>query len=277
MACGQRRLLGPPGGSRVVGGREAREGAWPWQVSIQRQSRHHCGGTILNSLWVLTATHCFRKDPIYFHVVAGLHVLSAPGKHSQTRSVRELRIHENFDAANFNNDVALLRLSSPLHFGDHVQPICTIDNMTHEFILNLTHCFVTGWGSTFYKGAGVTRLQEAEVEIIDTQKCNLINWYDDSITDSMICAGLESGAADACQGDSGGPLQCYSEDEERFFVLGVTSFGEECGRPRRPGVYARTSKFAAWLKTTQARSVSAAHGLSTRITSILLSAVLMLI
>ncbi|XP_071379931.1 transmembrane protease serine 12 [Centroberyx affinis] len=277
MACGQRRLAGPPGGSRVVGGREAGEGAWPWQVSIQRQSRHHCGGTILSSLWVLTATHCFRKHPIYFHVVAGLHVLSAPGKHSQTRSIHELRIHENFDAANFNNDVALLRLSSPLHFGDHVQPICTIDNVTHEFILNLSHCFITGWGSTFYKGAGVTRLQEAEVEIIDTQKCNLISWYNDSITDSMICAGLESGAADACQGDSGGPLQCYSEDEERFFVLGVTSFGEQCGQPHRPGVYARTSKFAAWLKTTQAGSVSAAHRLSARITSVLFSAVLMLI
>ncbi|KAJ3586962.1 hypothetical protein NHX12_013353 [Muraenolepis orangiensis] len=40
------------------------------------------------------------------------------------------------------------------------------------------------------------------------------------------------------QGDSGGPLQCYSEDEESFYVAGVTSFGEEFGLPRRPGVHA---------------------------------------
>lgn len=59
LGCGERPLFGPPDASRIVGGREAPEGAWPWQVSIQIQYRHHCGGTILSSVWVLTATHCF--------------------------------------------------------------------------------------------------------------------------------------------------------------------------------------------------------------------------
>ena len=40
-------------------------------------------------------------------------VLSVPGKHSQSRSVHGLRIHEGFSPRTFNNDMALLRLASP--------------------------------------------------------------------------------------------------------------------------------------------------------------------
>ena len=76
------------------------------------------------------------------------------------------------------------------------------------------------------------------------------------------------------QGDSGGPLQCYSEDEDRFYVVGVTSFGRKCGLPRRPGVYARTSRFAGWLR---GQISSAAHRVNTRLISGLLSAALMLL
>ncbi|XP_026187415.1 transmembrane protease serine 11D [Mastacembelus armatus] len=280
-SCGHRILVSPPGVSRIVGGRDAPEGAWPWQVSIQIQSRHHCGGTILNSLWVLTASHCFYKylwiSRSDFHVVAGHNVLSAPGDHTQIRSISEVKMHKGYDDVTSDNDVTLVRLSSPFNFTDHVQPICTPHNVTHELTLNFNHCFISGWGSTHYNGRLVNRLQEAEVELIDRGTCNQITWYNGFITENMICAGLESGAADTCQGDSGGPLQCYSESEERFYVVGVTSFGEDCGLPYKPGVYARTSRFASWLETSQTKLVSAADRLNTKLISTLLSAVLMLL
>ncbi|XP_040007518.1 LOW QUALITY PROTEIN: transmembrane protease serine 11D [Xiphias gladius] len=257
-------------GSPVI--RLALEGAWPWQVSIQIKSRHHCGGTILNRLWVLTATHCFYKylwiSRAHFRVVAGLHVLSAPGDYVQICSINEVKMHEDYDDVTPDNDVTLVLLGSPFNFTEHVQPVCTPHNVSHEFIVNFSYSFITG---------PMNRLQEAELELIDRRTCNMITWYEGPVTGNMICAGPESGSADTCQGDSGGPLQCYREDEERFYVVGVTSFGEECGRPHRPGVYARTSRFAGWLETSQTTSVSAAHRLNARLISALLSAALTLV
>lgn len=46
--------------NRVVGGAEASVDSWPWQVSIQYNKHHICGGSILDAHWILTAAHCFR-------------------------------------------------------------------------------------------------------------------------------------------------------------------------------------------------------------------------
>ena len=45
--------------SRIISGTNARPGAWPWMASLYMLSRSHiCGGSLLNSRWILTASHC---------------------------------------------------------------------------------------------------------------------------------------------------------------------------------------------------------------------------
>ena len=93
-------------------------------------------------------------------------------------------------------------------------------------------------------GSSPVTLQQASVPIVGRNRCE---WtYLGRIHDSMICAGLDRGGIDSCQGDSGGPMVC--EEGGRFYLQGVTSWGQGCARPNKYGVYARVKYVMGWLK-----------------------------
>lgn len=54
---------------RIIGGVEAKQGEFPWQVAIlDDYGFQYCGGTIIGDQWVLTATHCdpnVKRDMVF--------------------------------------------------------------------------------------------------------------------------------------------------------------------------------------------------------------------
>lgn len=43
---------------RIVGGEDAVKGAWPWIATLRWLGRTLCGGTLIDSQWIVTAAHC---------------------------------------------------------------------------------------------------------------------------------------------------------------------------------------------------------------------------
>uniref|UniRef100_A0A3Q3JN45 Peptidase S1 domain-containing protein n=1 Tax=Monopterus albus TaxID=43700 RepID=A0A3Q3JN45_MONAL len=160
------------------------------------------------------------------------------------RMVTQIISHPNYNANTQDNDICLLKLSSPVSFTDYILPVCLAASGSTFY--NGTDTWVTGWGNI---GSGVSlpspqNLMEVEVPVVGNRQCNC-NYGVGHITDNMMCAGLSAGGKDSCQGDSGGPL--VSKQSSRWILAGVVSWGEGCAQPNLPGVYTRVSQYENWI------------------------------
>ncbi|XP_059700304.1 transmembrane protease serine 11E isoform X2 [Haemorhous mexicanus] len=246
--CGIRRqaFSSFTGVERITGGQGAREGEWPWQASIQQDGTHRCGASIISNTWLVTAAHCFRevKDPRRW--TASFGILLRPPK--QRKLVRRIIVHERYSdlLTDHDNDVAVVELASPIEFTSEVHSVC-LPEASHVFPNNAS-CFVTGWGALENDGYSVNLLRQAEVRIISTEICNRRQVYGGAITAGMVCAGYLDGQVDACQGDSGGPL-VNANSRGIWYLVGIVSWGDDCGKPNKPGVYTRVTYYRNWINS----------------------------
>ncbi|XP_052508364.1 testisin-like [Budorcas taxicolor] len=244
---------------RVVGGNEAKLGHWPWQGSLRWNKVHSCGASLLNRRWALSAAHCFEKNshPSEWSVQFG-ELSVAPSIWSLRAFLRRYGVQDIITfphfGKNFQHDIALVKLSSPVTFNKHVQPVC-VTSSSLEF-KNRNDCWVTGWGDIRerQKLPPPYNLQEVQVSIINKSRCTYLfqqPYYRRNVSHDMICAGSEDGDADSCKGDSGGPLVC--EKNGRWIQIGIVSWGVGCGRRNRPGVYTNVSRYFSWIQLLTAR------------------------
>ncbi|NXE59156.1 TM11E protease, partial [Calcarius ornatus] len=245
--CGIRRQgFSFTGVERITDGQRAREGEWPWQASIQLDGTHRCGASIISNTWLVTAAHCFRgvRDPRRW--TASFGILLRPPK--QKKLVRKIIVHERYGDVLLDHeyDVAVVELASPIEFTSDVHSVC-LPEASHIFPDNAS-CFVTGWGALENDGEcySVNQLRQAEVRIISTAVCNRRQVYGGAITAGMLCAGYLDGQVDACQGDSGGPL-VHANSRGIWYLVGIVSWGDECGKPNKPGVYTRVTYYRNWI------------------------------
>ncbi|KYO28544.1 serine protease 55 [Alligator mississippiensis] len=243
--CGLRPAFKPPVATtmRVIGGRGAQAGEFPWQVSIQSHGRHFCGGMIISSWWILSAAHCFEDEaPPDLTVAVG--VVNLKSHQREMKKLDKLIVHEDFNKLTLDNDIALLLLDSPIRLNEHKVPVCL--PLIHD-LRTWKNCWVAGWGTTVAgdKTKTTTMLQKVEMQLISQKQC--AQWIS-QLTDNMLCAGYEEGGKDACQGDSGGPLVCTYGNIRRWFAVGIVSWGQNCAERHSPGMYTIIINYLFWIQ-----------------------------
>ncbi|KAI5361384.1 putative serine protease, trypsin domain, peptidase S1A, chymotrypsin family, peptidase S1, PA clan [Septoria linicola] len=92
----------------IVGGYRARQGEFPTTISLRNFGAHVCGASLINSNTALTAAHCVDMGGS-FSVAAGTNSWQFGGARS---SVSQIIIHSGYVAETFDNDFAILKLTT---------------------------------------------------------------------------------------------------------------------------------------------------------------------
>ncbi|KAL9985424.1 hypothetical protein ACROYT_G007835 [Oculina patagonica] len=236
-SCGSK-----PAGTRIVGGNQAQNGSWPWQAMLAYAGgSQFCGGSLIDQQWVVTAAHCV-------HDTSASEIVVRMGAYKITDIAQELRvvqiiINDEYDPDTYTHDIALLRLETRAILGEGVGLVCLPDE--NFALVTGKECFITGWGTLSSGGSQPDYLQEASVAKVSKKKCKKAYGWS-NIDYSMICAGFDAGGVDACQGDSGGPMVC--EFNDKWYLEGVTSWGNGCAAAGKYGVYAKVRFLKSWVE-----------------------------
>lgn len=231
--------------TRIIGGMDAPDHAYPHQVSLQRNPgnlTHFCGGSIISEQFVITAGHCVHgKEPEGVIVLAGTNSRSDPGVDNGGDGVyiecAEFFSHPEFSINTMYADVALIKLRKRITFGDTIQPI-ELPEVDQPDPISVT---VSGWGYTDYKDKVLPdRLQHLDLRTFDVKQCDsyMIQWR---VGKCHVCTRAPLGYG-VCNGDSGGPLI-----DDKGILLGLVSFGVPCARSF-PDAYCRVSCFTKWIR-----------------------------
>uniref|UniRef100_A0A8C5Q1W2 Peptidase S1 domain-containing protein n=1 Tax=Leptobrachium leishanense TaxID=445787 RepID=A0A8C5Q1W2_9ANUR len=228
--------------SRIVGGTDAVIGEWPWQVAVIYNDYFICGGSLINTQWVLSAAE---------------ESLNANFQNTRRSSVEKIIINSQYSSAAGKWNIALVKMTNPVIYTDYILPIC-LPTMYVTFPTGMD-CWVTGWGClvpSSVKLQSPKTLQKVKIPVIDYEQCDQmyhvgtsISSYITIIESEKICAGYTEGGKDSCQGDSGGPLVCLMNGV--WFQAGIVSWGDGCALAYRPGVYTLVPAYQSWIKAHQ--------------------------
>lgn len=250
---------------RIYGGTATDLDEFPWLALIGYEKArgpegYHCGGSIINERYVLTAAHCVAKIPNSWKLVHvklgeydtatnpdcttdGFGDTHCNDKHKIIKVVEKI-VHSGYlpNSKEQHNDIALLRLETPVKYTQFIKPVCLpIEKTIKSKNWNDIQLVVAGWGKTENSSTSSVKLKVNITADANSDCQRVYNKQRLTILNSQICAGGDKGK-DSCNGDSGGPLMGRVSNARipHTVLVGIVSFGpKNCGTKDIPGVYTR--------------------------------------
>ncbi|KAM7127197.1 LOW QUALITY PROTEIN: coagulation factor X-like [Ciconia maguari] len=196
----------------------------PWQavLLVDEYDEWFCGGTILNE-YLLSGAHCVNQSKD-LQVFVGMVDKEKEEPSRAMHRVEKMIAHAGFDTETFDSGIALLKLEEPITFSEDVVPAC-LPEEDFDLALSLV-------------------MKVLQIPYVDRDTCKLA--LRSPVTENMFCAGYDTDGKDVCRGDGGGPH--VTKYNGTYFVTGIISWGEGCGRGRY-GLYTNLSKFLPWVRS----------------------------
>ncbi|GGK03803.1 trypsin [Pilimelia anulata] len=242
IAAGAAAAAGPAGaapagpGTRIIGGRPAAEGAYPWMVRLGFGASGQCGGSLVSPDIVITAHHCLEYAKGLTADIGRVRWKDAePAGARRTSTPDRWRLGGGPKVG----DWAVVRLDRP-YAG--AAPVA----LPRDGALDAAPAFrALGWGHTEPTGSPNSEtLNEVDLPLVGQNRCPDFNGKKEGWE---ICAGdWDNGGIDSCTNDSGGPL--IARDGERWVLVGIVSWGWGCAQKQRPGHYVAVSRRLAQLR-----------------------------
>ncbi|EDV37223.1 uncharacterized protein Dana_GF13344 [Drosophila ananassae] len=235
-------LLGTPSAGqkvqpRIVGGTTTTQSAvGGYVLNLRYDGSFYCGGSLVTSMYVVTAAHCLSGyKPGRMTVQGGVSKLTQSGV---VRGVAKYFIPASYRNSTLNMDVGVIRLQSAMT-GNNIRTIslCRVQWRSGDYMR------VSGWGITRTKNTSPsTQLRTVQIKLIRKNVCQAAYRYRDTLSGSTFCA--RSAGKDSCSGDSGGGVIFKKQ------LCGVVSWGLGCANAKYPGVYTSIHRARSFITSS---------------------------
>ncbi len=236
----------------IIGGTAARVGAFASVAEVIDLKGHEsgqCTGTVVAPSLVLTAGHCAENIATgAVNAASGYRVLTegvgATPAERQLSTVSGVLVYEGFLRKVDAGDAALLVLSTPT-----TAPAIRLASSDAYALRAGSSASIAGWGDTFYAQQLPTEaLHWANTVVQGHRWCerNAPPFY---ASEELCTIDPPSYATGVCFGDSGGPLLAPSGEGEELVEIGIAVHVYGRCSTRRPSVFTRVDRIAAWVDT----------------------------